>query len=245
MYSLVFFLGTCLGSFYHVVGYRLPIGENWVNDHSRCFACQHELRFYELLPIFSYVLQRGRCRHCKVKIKPIYLLSEVLAGILFLIPVILYGWNGFSNGSIYLVWLVLSLFIIVGVSEFYYQNSPQNVILFVLSLLLLWQVIYLKQDFLMTLAGAGIGCFISLIGCKLNVIKLKIHELTEGKVLFYALVGYLLGQSSIFMTAIFIVVGVKIGDLFIHRVKYPAMLLTMGIFLISYCYLLGKLMEFY
>ncbi len=180
-----------------------------------------------------------------VKIKPIYLLSEVLAGILFLIPVILYGWNGFSNGSIYLVWLVLSLFIIVGVSEFYYQNSPQNVILFFLSLLLLWQVIYLKQDFLMTLAGAGIGCFISLIGCKLNVIKLKIHELTEGKVLFYALVGYLLGQSSIFMTAIFIVVGVKIGDLFIHRVKYPAMLLTMGIFLISYCYLLGKLMEIY
>ena len=115
MYSLVFFLGTCLGSFYHVVGYRLPIGENWVNDRSRCLACQHELRFYELLPIFSYVLQRGRCRHCKVKIKPIYLLSEVLAGILFLIPVILYGWNGFSNGSIYLVWLVLSLFIIVGV----------------------------------------------------------------------------------------------------------------------------------
>ena len=62
-----FFIGACLGSFYHVVGYRMPIDENWVSDRSRCPGCSHELRFYELMPILSYVFQKGKCRNCQMK----------------------------------------------------------------------------------------------------------------------------------------------------------------------------------
>ena len=57
IWFFVFVLGASLGSFYHVVGYRMPKGENWVNDRSRCPRCDHQLRGYELIPVFSYVLQ--------------------------------------------------------------------------------------------------------------------------------------------------------------------------------------------
>ena len=96
IFILIFFLGASLGSFYHVVGYRMPIGENWVSDRSRCPGCSHELRFYELMPVLSYVLQGGKCRSCGMKIKPIYLLSEIFAGLLFIFPVWFYGFEGFE-----------------------------------------------------------------------------------------------------------------------------------------------------
>ena len=65
-YIVVFFiLGTILGSFYNVVGDRLPNNESIVKPRSHCPKCQHILTPLELIPIFSYILQGGKCKNCK------------------------------------------------------------------------------------------------------------------------------------------------------------------------------------
>ena len=57
----LFILGTILGSFYNVVAYRLPKGESIVFPGSHCPKCKHELKFWELIPVISFVLQKGKC----------------------------------------------------------------------------------------------------------------------------------------------------------------------------------------
>ena len=65
LYIILFFiLGTCLGSFYTVVGLRLPRGEGFCFSRSYCDECKHELSFIEMIPIVSYIFLKGRCRWC-------------------------------------------------------------------------------------------------------------------------------------------------------------------------------------
>ena len=68
MAVLIFFIGAILGSFYLVVGTRLPKGEDVLFSRSRCDSCGHELKWYNLIPIFSYIFQRGKCSFSQQKI---------------------------------------------------------------------------------------------------------------------------------------------------------------------------------
>ena len=70
IYVIVFFIiGTIFGSFYHVVGYRLPKGESLIKPvHSYCPCCGKKLVWYELIPILSYIIQLGKCRKCHSEI---------------------------------------------------------------------------------------------------------------------------------------------------------------------------------
>ena len=64
---IVFIFGTLLGSFYNVVGYRLPKGLSLIKPGSFCPKCKHSLKWYELIPVLSFMIQRGKCRECKDK----------------------------------------------------------------------------------------------------------------------------------------------------------------------------------
>ena len=81
---LIFIIGIVLGSFYLVVGTRVPQGDNIITGRSRCDNCHHPLKWYELIPLFSYVFQRGKCNYCHQKITIEHFLVELLTGILFL-----------------------------------------------------------------------------------------------------------------------------------------------------------------
>ncbi|OGZ10587.1 MAG: hypothetical protein A3D67_01890 [Candidatus Lloydbacteria bacterium RIFCSPHIGHO2_02_FULL_51_22] len=87
MYALTFFfvfaLGAVIGSFLNVVILRTGTGLGLLRG-SFCFTCRAVLRFYELVPIFSFLALRGRCRSCRAKIHFQYPLVETLAGLLFL-----------------------------------------------------------------------------------------------------------------------------------------------------------------
>ena len=79
-YTIVLFVfGTVLGSFYNVVGYRLPKGESLIYPSSHCPKCNHKLGASELVPIFSYLFQRGKCKNCKVKISLFYHLNGIFS----------------------------------------------------------------------------------------------------------------------------------------------------------------------
>lgn len=79
----VFALGACLGSFLNVCIWRLPLGESVVDAPSHCTTCGYDIRWYDNLPIISYIVLRGRCRNCHTHYSCRYLVVEALTGLLF------------------------------------------------------------------------------------------------------------------------------------------------------------------
>lgn len=81
--AFVFWVGACIGSFLNVVAYRLPRGEGLFSPPSRCPACETQLRWRQNLPIFGWLLLRGKCRFCRSPISPQYPIVELVTAILF------------------------------------------------------------------------------------------------------------------------------------------------------------------
>lgn len=82
---IIFLYGIVIGSFLNVCIYRLPKHENIVSERSHCMECGHQLQWYELFPVFSFIWQRGRCRNCNTKLSIQYPAIELLNGILYVI----------------------------------------------------------------------------------------------------------------------------------------------------------------
>ena len=84
-------LGGLIGSFLNVVAHRVPRGESLVTPGSHCPACDAPVRPYDNIPVLSWLLLRGRCRNCGVRISPRYPLVELLTAVVFVIVVALNG----------------------------------------------------------------------------------------------------------------------------------------------------------
>ena len=124
---IIFFIfGTVLGSFYNVVGYRLPKEESIMKPkHSYCPKCHNRLKWYELVPVLSYVIQLGKCRHCHNKISVFYPMIELLTGILFAVSFYSFGYSY----ELIIALSLSSLFCIVIVSDVNYLIIPDEVTL--------------------------------------------------------------------------------------------------------------------
>ena len=85
IYIIIFIIGTLFGSFYTLAVYRIPKRQDITHTHSYCPNCNHKLGFLDLIPILSYIFLGGKCRYCKQKIRPRYLILELLSGILFVV----------------------------------------------------------------------------------------------------------------------------------------------------------------
>ena len=81
-YSFLFLLGICMGSFLNVVGDRVSTGVSFLKGRSVCTSCGATLTVLDLIPIFSYLFLRGRCRHCGKHVSARYLGFELLCGVL-------------------------------------------------------------------------------------------------------------------------------------------------------------------
>ena len=123
MYFLVLIIGLCIGSFLNVCIYRIPKEESIVFPASHCTSCGHELKFYELIPVVSYIFLRGRCIKCKSKISIKYPLIEILNGLLYLLLFIKYGLS--FNFIFYC--LLVSLLIVISIidleSKYIYSST--------------------------------------------------------------------------------------------------------------------------
>jgi leader peptidase (prepilin peptidase)/N-methyltransferase len=82
-FVFIFAFGCCVGSFLNVVIYRLPRDESLIKPPSACPACGRGIRFYDNIPLISWLLLRAKCRYCKAPISPRYIIIELLTGLVF------------------------------------------------------------------------------------------------------------------------------------------------------------------
>ena len=83
IYIIIFLIGAMFGSFFTLAVYRIPRREDITHTRSYCPKCNHKLGFFDMFPILSYIILGGKCRYCKEKIRPRYLILEILSGLIF------------------------------------------------------------------------------------------------------------------------------------------------------------------
>ena len=108
---LTFLLGAVLGSFANCMAWRIARGEDFVHGRSHCPVCGHVLAVRDLLPVLSYLMQRGRCRYCGAKLSRRYLLTELGTGLLFVLLLLRYGvsWAALQNSLLAVLLLAIAL----------------------------------------------------------------------------------------------------------------------------------------
>ncbi|HTW30480.1 MAG TPA: prepilin peptidase [Candidatus Sulfotelmatobacter sp.] len=107
--TAIFVLGLVFGSFLNVCIYRLPRGLSVVSPRSACPKCKQAIAAYDNLPVFSWLILRGRCRHCHTRISPRYLMIELLTGGLFLACYGYFGWSLLTPKYCVFAFLLLGL----------------------------------------------------------------------------------------------------------------------------------------
>lgn len=133
-YITMFIIGSLLGSFFTLAVYRIPLKQDITHERSYCPNCNHRLEFLDLIPIFSYIFLGGKCRYCKQKIRPRYLILEISSGLVFLFFMISLRFNFYTieiKKIIYLLFGILyisTLFIIGGIDKEHHDISKPVVI---------------------------------------------------------------------------------------------------------------------
>lgn len=130
LYIIIFLYGIVIGSFLNVLIYRLPKKENIVTTRSHCMNCGYQLKWYDLVPIFSYLVLGGRCRKCKTRISVQYPIIEALNGCLYLIVFYKFG---MSVDSL-LYCLLFSALLTLSVIDFRTYEIPIGINVFILLL---------------------------------------------------------------------------------------------------------------
>lgn len=199
----IWILGCIFGSFYNVVGYRIPNGLSIVKPGSFCPKCEHSLKWYELIPVLSYLIQRGKCRSCHEKISVIYPLVEVTTGILFATSFYLFG---FSYEFIIAI-IVSSFLVIVIVSDINYLIIPDEVTFFFC--LLTFLVKLFVEGFVPAVLSLGYGLLTFGIMYLIMIIGnllFKKESMGGGdvKLMFFVgiVTGPILGMFTIFLSSL-------------------------------------------
>ncbi|KKU44045.1 MAG: Type 4 prepilin-like protein leader peptide-processing enzyme [Parcubacteria group bacterium GW2011_GWA2_46_7] len=136
LYSLSFLFGSAIGSFINVVVYRLrpEVSIENINGRSHCDSCKKTLRWYELIPILSFILQKGKCRRCRKIIPAQYCCIEICTGAVFallawrllrIFPMV-YGTSSWwwGVGLIGLWWVIATVLMAVSSYDFSYYLIP-------------------------------------------------------------------------------------------------------------------------
>ena len=129
IYFSVFVFGAVVGSFLNVVILRLNTGQSVISGRSKCFTCAKKLKWYELLPIVSFVFFRGKCSACKAKISWQYPIIEIITGLLFLL-IFNFQFSIFNEFSLFFVLyffhllIIFSVLIIIAIYDYHHQIIP-------------------------------------------------------------------------------------------------------------------------
>lgn len=211
----LFILGTIFGSFYNVVGYRIPKGQSILYPPSHCTKCNNKLKSYELIPIISYIFLGGKCKKCKTKISCFYPIFEFLTGIAFAVSYIIFG---LSLECIYSI-VFLSMLIILIISDYQTMIIPDSV------LIVFSAMIIIIKYFMVGIEGVGIallhgiGAFIFMLLLKLfGDFLFKKESMGGGDIKLLAVYGLMFGfPMSIVSVFIAAIIGLPISLIVVKK----------------------------
>lgn len=202
---VVFILGLILGSFANVCIYRMPRDLSIVKPNSHCTNCNKFIKWYDNIPILSYIILKGKCRNCGSKISFIYPAIEFICGLLFVSMYFLYG---FSYILFPFCLLVFSLLVIT-IIDFQFQIIPDEISFFLIILGLLVSsfnvtlgdaiIQRIINSFLGLLAGGGSLLLVAIVGKWI----FKKDAMGGGDIKIMAGVGTFIGWDKVLL-AIFI-----------------------------------------
>lgn len=200
-------IGLCVGSFCNVLIYRIPRGEEFVKTPSHCMSCGHRLKWYELIPVASWLVQGGKCRSCGAKLSAQYPVIETLNGVMWLITGLLY-WNEPVRMVLYCV--LFSMLMVLSVIDWRTFEIPNGINLTILIL----GVIQLAVDWEnWSVYVIGLVC-VSLVFLLLWVLTGG-AGLGMGDVKLMAAAGLLLGWQKIILA---VLIG-SIAGVVIHMIR--------------------------
>jgi len=193
----LFMLGAILGSFYNVVAYRLPKGESIVYPSSHCPNCNHKLRPWELIPIFSFILQKGKCTECKQKISWFYPIAEIMCGLSFVLCYISFG----LSLELIIALTFTSMLIIVVLSDYYYMIIEDSVLI-VFGILLLIEIFFISglDVFLSSIINGLISFVIMLLLKLFGDLIFKKESMGGGDIKLMLVIGLLIGWDMSILT---------------------------------------------
>lgn len=187
---LFFIIGTVMGSFYHVVATRLSNDESIVAPGSHCPRCNHFLKWYENIPVISYILLKGQCRKCHSRIPISYLVVEVITGLLFSVC-----YHSFDFTFDLLIALIfVSSLIIVIISDIEYMIILDEVLIVTTLIISILYVFGIGLEETAVHIYSGAGAFIAMYALKLLGDKaFKKESLGGGDIKLMFLFGLVLG----------------------------------------------------
>lgn len=191
--TFVFIFGLLFGSFLNVCIYRIPIGKSIVFPPSSCTKCNHQIRWYENIPVFSWIFLRGKCSGCGEKISLIYPVIELLNAVLYLFVFLKYGFSW----QIFCAFYFVSALVVTGVIDYKTQYVYSKVILPVILLGLLWSWLEPSMGFQNSLLGIGLGAGVLLFVILAFYIVTRKIGMGLGDVYILAAIGAFVGPMKI------------------------------------------------
>jgi len=199
-------LGAIVGSFLNVCILRLPKEESIITPGSHCPHCKKPIAFYDNIPLVSYFILRGKCRHCKKKISLQY---PIVEGITALSSLLLFIKFGPSLPYLLYFAFVSSLIVITGI-DLSHQIIPDLISLQGIGVGLLGSLLFLPLTFLNSLFGVLLGGGSLFLVATLYQWLFKREGMGGGDVKLLAMIGSFLGWKAVILT---ILIGSLIGSI--------------------------------
>ncbi|MFF2755058.1 prepilin peptidase [Psychrobacillus sp. NPDC058041] len=212
LYTLLFFIyGLIFGSFFNVVGLRVPKGESIVKPPSHCTVCERNLTILDLVPVFSFLILRGKCRGCGTKIHWMYPVMELTTGVLFALAFVELG---FSKELI-VATLFISLLVIITISDIAYMLIPDKILLFFVIPLIAMRFLSPLTPWWNSILGAIIG-----FGLLFLIAVLSKGGMGGGDIKLFFVIGIVLGVTQTVVT-LFLAsfIGAIVGVIILKKAK--------------------------
>ena len=192
--SILFIIGLIFGSFFQVVALRLPRGESIVKPASHCEACNEKLKWYDLIPVISYIIQGGKCRYCKKHISIKYLIFELLTGLSFCLCYVVFG----LTIEIIIPLTLISALIIVIMSDTEYMVIPDEVLFIASVAIIIEKIMLYGFSNALSAFGSGLLGFILMYGIKLlGDFIFKAESLGGGDIKLFFMLGLVFNFSTL------------------------------------------------
>lgn len=200
MIILIFIYGLLIGSFLNVVIYRIPREENIAWPGSHCPGCGHGLKWYDNIPLLSYLILRGRCRYCKEEISLQYPLVEALNGIIYVLLYIFFYQVKLDFVFLALISSTLLAILVIDLKE---QLIPDVLVVIVLiSSIIHKALLHFLEGIPFPLTDSLLGLIIAG-GLFLLIVFFSRGGMGGGDVTLIGALGFVLGLKGI-LTVIFL-----------------------------------------